>query len=293
MIFENFILEVEGKNIITHKRRGFTLIELLVVIAIIALLLAILMPALQRVRKQANAVVCMSNLHQWSICFANYTSDNDGLFPRRLRAGGRWIDVLFDYYSRHEKVRCCPSAKKIAIPDYPPGGDLPQAFGGTYMSWGKLTGAMNRPPGTYGSYGINAYVYVPSDELIGQYDFFEASWFWKKPGVKGANNVPLFLDCRFFCGWPQEDNDPPSSADEDPNTARDDGHAMKRFCINRHQGAINGAFLDYSIKKIGLKQLWTLKWHRTFNTCGVWTKCGNNGQPADGWPDWMRGFKDY
>ena len=48
-----------------HKQRGFTLIELLVVIAIIAVLMAILMPALRRVKDQANAVVCRSNLQQW------------------------------------------------------------------------------------------------------------------------------------------------------------------------------------------------------------------------------------
>ena len=62
------------------KLRGFTLIELLVVIAIIALLLSVLMPALQRVRRQARGVACKSNLHQWGLIFGLYTQDNDGHF---------------------------------------------------------------------------------------------------------------------------------------------------------------------------------------------------------------------
>jgi len=53
-----------------NKHRGFTLIELLVVIAIIALLMAILMPALRRVKEQAKTVVCRSHLQQWSLCLA-------------------------------------------------------------------------------------------------------------------------------------------------------------------------------------------------------------------------------
>ncbi len=61
-----------------RKQNAFTLIELLVVIAIIALLMAILMPALQRVKKQAEAAACKANLHEWALVFAMYTDDNDG-----------------------------------------------------------------------------------------------------------------------------------------------------------------------------------------------------------------------
>ena len=65
-----------------NERRGFTLIELLVVIAIIALLMAILMPALQRVRKQAQATTCLSNLRQIGLATALYADDYDRYIPR-------------------------------------------------------------------------------------------------------------------------------------------------------------------------------------------------------------------
>ena len=64
-----------------RKRKGFTLIELLVVIAVIALLMALLMPSLQRVRNQARAVVCQTNLKQWGTIMATYAEDNDGRIP--------------------------------------------------------------------------------------------------------------------------------------------------------------------------------------------------------------------
>ena len=89
-------------------RKGFTLIELLVVIAIIALLMAILMPALQRVRQQARGVMCHSNLKQWGTIFAMYTDSNNGNFNTRKGDSGRWMDAMVDYYITSKDIRLCP-----------------------------------------------------------------------------------------------------------------------------------------------------------------------------------------
>jgi len=66
---------------------------------------------------------------------------------------------------------------------------------------------------------------------------------------------------------------------------------MYHFVINRHNGGINILFMDWSARKAGLKELWTLKWHREFDTTNFWTIAGGV-KPTD-WPEWMRKFKDY
>jgi len=63
------------------RRRAFTLVELLVVIGIIALLIAILMPALSRAREQTQRVSCMSNMRQLGLAMMMYVGDNKGTFP--------------------------------------------------------------------------------------------------------------------------------------------------------------------------------------------------------------------
>lgn len=83
-----------------RRKKGFTLIELLVVIAIIAILMAILMPALQRVKKQARAIICKNNLAQYGLASKMYLGDWDGNFPYSFRwlyadggTGCRWHDA--------------------------------------------------------------------------------------------------------------------------------------------------------------------------------------------------------
>jgi len=72
----------------TMKKRAFTLIELLVVIAIIALLMALLMPALRLAKDQASALICVNNLRQLSMGWFAYTVDHDGMLMGGHRKRG-------------------------------------------------------------------------------------------------------------------------------------------------------------------------------------------------------------
>lgn len=85
------------------KKRHFTLIELLIVISIIALLAALLLPALARVRYKAKLVVCASNLHQVGLAAQVYANDNHSRYPYRKNVRGIYYDAFsVPYYARYK-----------------------------------------------------------------------------------------------------------------------------------------------------------------------------------------------
>lgn len=112
------------------KKRAFTLIELLVVISIIAVLMSIMMPALQKARTQAKILICGSNVKTISQSTMLYVEDNNKKFPTKgIGPDGRyntkddfyWDDAIFPYINNYE-VYSCPvtitryrdAVKKIA-----------------------------------------------------------------------------------------------------------------------------------------------------------------------------------
>ncbi len=105
--------------------RGFTLIELLVVIAIIAILAAILFPVFQKVRENARAASCESNLKQLALSFSMYTQDSDGAYPLgfswdnwNTSTSADWITGVLPYVKSYQVFACPddPQGNQAASP---------------------------------------------------------------------------------------------------------------------------------------------------------------------------------
>jgi prepilin-type processing-associated H-X9-DG protein len=161
-------------------------------------------------------------------------------------------------------------------------GVIATVRGGTFRAWGPYFPSQYLSH--YGSYGMNAW---HVETQVGHGTLIEG---WRSTEVRGAGRVPVMLDSAYdWTAASGNDNyDAPPERDAIPVNTYKGGW---QSCINRHNGGVNGLFLDWSVRKVGLKELWTLKWYPEYDTAGPWTKAGGV-EPSD-WPEWMRQFKDY
>ncbi len=262
------------------RKSGFTLIELLVVIAIIAVLMAILMPALQRVKKQAQGTVCMSRLRQWAQFFAIYTGDNDGFFnegwghpdwyPSLPNTAGLWPVKFKPYYKDKTELLLCPMAVK----------PWDQTQWGPFVYFDRTMQYTNgRNLYVEFSYNINSWTNHMQKSRGSGANERPLAWFWKNVNTtQNPYNVPVFGDGMWHDAWPRDTDLPPEADGSYGNTrGGTTSNEMQQFCVNRHiNGRINMMFADWSVRRVTMKELWRLKWHREYNTA-----------VTPEWPAWM------
>ncbi len=226
--------------------------------------------------------------------FSLYAYDNEDSFPQGYRGNGvnaedAWLLGATLPYYQDLNLRMCPSTRSL---DRPP-SDV--NYGGTFIDWGPFP---NSPSGAEwydayatGSYGFNEWC---ADVPAG-------AWWWglshdnaiRKITVKEAYNVPLVLDSVFVDTAVRDADGPPSNTEheQDRYIADWDTNAMKYYCIDRHSGGINAAFVDMTARHVGIKELYRLKWHARFQTSSL---PGNGSTVGAGtWPTWTDKYKDY
>ncbi len=264
----------------TWRRGAFTLTELLVVMGLLSLLTSVLWPAVPQAGRHARAVACQSQLRQWSLAFAMFVEDNEqGAFC----TPEEWESFCLRYTDGPRRtLLLCPMATRNRINGNDPQWEYAESIncglGSKFTAW-KLSSrnlGTTQPGPVLGSYGVNGLGLAFLDTRLTRFVGLRQN---------PPSGVPLVVDS--VCWYPQPGplNDPPEY--DGALTTR----GMKEVCIDRHGGGINSLFLDGSVRKVGLKELWMLRWSLLFDIRGPWTKAGGV-QPED-WPAWMRAFKDY
>jgi prepilin-type N-terminal cleavage/methylation domain-containing protein/prepilin-type processing-associated H-X9-DG protein len=268
------------------SRNAFTLMELLVVISILAMLVSILLPTVERVRRQARAVACQAKLGQWGTLLAAQMLNNpeEHILRPYWKPGGH-PDDFDQHYGRDvpEDLYLCPMASRLAkAPDSAPGSS--SAVGSTFTAFWVADDGFRWAT----SYGVSrTVIHSPEERKNNGFGFADLA------SVKGAisASVPFMADCicnTITVGPGFDKLEPPAFEDVFFSPGSGDWPCV---CIDRHNSGVNCLFLDWSVRKVGLKELWTLKWNEGFDPRGPWTRAG--GVKPEDWPPWMRRFKDY
>ena len=168
------------------KRRGFTLIELLVVIAIIALLMAILMPALNRARELGRRSVCMGNLKQLVFAWVMYADDNGGDLVNGIAGNHRTTTVNnIDYEERAWVGPVDSSAIQRTQQN--------EIKNGALYEYCKNPKVFKCPAGQVGHYLTYAVVCAMNGHAIGTARAAQV-WASNRGDVTRANDRIVFLD---------------------------------------------------------------------------------------------------
>ncbi len=209
-----------------RRWRGFTLIELLVVIAIIAILIGLLLPAVQKVREAAARMQCQNNLHQLSLAVANCCDTNGGIIPPSIgtypsvsltpnNGEGGVFFFLLPYLEQQNLYNACFSATDQGIPD-PDNGSTGGRNGGlpTYVAWNAqlYTNPKIFVCPSDASYGTGWQVPPPAKNIQTSYGYngqvFQLAYAWnwgqqvRYPAwIKdGTSNTIFFMDKAAYAG---------------------------------------------------------------------------------------------